>query len=171
MQERDAARRDRLVELCGEVVGLRPLNHRPEVEIGKFITVALHRARVPELERRDHRVIHLEKLRQQSALHDVARIRGAALLGVGKALLHVTREIFPLRVVPDSPRVEAFLFEHVALAQVASRVATLRPLVRPPTNTNAPSSGVLMSASLSSAPLPDKSVAGSPRAPSSRATR
>ena len=63
-------------------------------------------------------------------MNDVARVRGAALLGVLEALLEVRREFLPPAVIPDPPGVEALLLEEVALARVGEgrrRLASIGP--------------------------------------------
>ena len=80
-----------------------------------------HGQRVSEPDGPDHRQVHVEELVDQLALHDEARVRGAALLAVLEALADVGGERVPLGEVPDAPGVEALLLDHVPLVGVEQR--------------------------------------------------
>ena len=58
----------------------------------------------PNVRLSHHRQVHLEERREQLALHGVARVGGAALLGVVEALLQVPGEARPSRRSPRRPR-------------------------------------------------------------------
>ena len=105
VQQRDATSGDGFFKLRSQGLGFRPLNDRTKIQVGQSIGVVFYCARVPELERRHHGVIHFKKLRQQSSLHHVTRIRSTTLFGVGKTFLQVSSQVIPLRIVPHTPRV------------------------------------------------------------------
>src|SRR5438067_7665096 len=86
--------------------------------------------RVAEPDRLDHRQVHVEELVDQVTLHHEARVRGAPLLAVLEALADVPGQQVPLGELPDAPRVEPLLLDHVALVGVEQRggdLATVGP--------------------------------------------
>jgi hypothetical protein len=91
------------------------------VQVGQVVVGRLDGQGVAEAQALHDRQVHLEELRHQRALDGVARVGGAALLGVLEALGEVGGELVPLREVPDPPGVEALLLEEVALAGVGER--------------------------------------------------
>ena len=112
--------------------GLARGDDRAEVELGQRVVRASRpRAggRTAGL-RRTGRYIS-RNAGSSSALHDVPRVGGAALLGVLEALLQVPAEQSShWREVPDAPGVEALLLEEVPLAGVGERrrgLATVGP--------------------------------------------
>ena len=80
-----------------------------------------NRERMTEPDVLDHREIVLEEGREQPALHDVAGIGRAPLLGVLEALAHVLGEQVPLVELPDAPGVETLLLEEVPTLRVRQR--------------------------------------------------
>ena len=116
----------RLVDLVGELAGLARADHRAEVQLGQRVVRARRRpAGGRSAGRRSTGRYVVEERGEQPALHDEARVGGAALLGVLEALAEVLGEQRPLGEVPDAPGVEALLLEEVPAP--ACRRATWRP--------------------------------------------
>ena len=90
-----AAAADRLVQPVGQVRGLGGVDDRAEIEVRQRVVVGLDGERVTELHAPHHRQVRLEEPVEQLTLHDVARVSGAALLGVLEALLEVRRRAAP----------------------------------------------------------------------------
>jgi hypothetical protein len=135
----------------------------PKCRSGRLVVGVLDGERVAEAQALHDRQVHLQEVRHERALHDVARVGGAALLGVLEALGEVGGQLVPLREVPDAPGVQALLLEEVPLAGVGQRRRGLAPFARPPTKARQPISSERMSTSPSCAPTPDSSVtAGRP---------
>ena len=97
------------------------MDDRTEIQLGQGVKARVHGQRVAELQRLHHRQVGLEKVREQLALHDVAGVGGAPLLGVLEALLQVPAELVPFAEFPDPPGVQALLLEEVPLAGVGQR--------------------------------------------------
>jgi hypothetical protein len=73
---------------------------------------------VTETETFNYREIHLQELRKQTSLNDVARVSGAPLLGVFETLAKGWSQIIPFGEVPNTPGIEAFLFEDVSFVEI-----------------------------------------------------
>ena len=111
----------RLLELVGELGGLSLGDDGPEVQLGQRVVGRRDGQRVAEAQVGEHRQVGREERREQPALHDEARVGGAALLGVLEAFADVLGEQRPLAEVPDAPGVEPFLLQEVPAAPIRER--------------------------------------------------
>ena len=109
---------DRVVDLASQFVGLAGADERAEVQLRQGALLSGHGQRVSELDGADDRQVHVQEGVDQLTLHDEPRVRRAALLAVLEALADVGGQRVPLGVLPDAPRVEALLLDHVALVGV-----------------------------------------------------
>ena len=92
-----------------------------KVQIGEGVVWMVDGKRISESDGVDHRQVRLQEGGHEPALYDVAGVGRASLLGVFEPPSHMLRQEMPLREVPDAPRVQAFLLEHVPSAGVGER--------------------------------------------------
>ncbi|CAM5616530.1 hypothetical protein SPURM210S_08344 [Streptomyces purpurascens] len=109
---------DRLGDLVLELLGLGGVDHRPEVQVGVRVVGLLDGERVADPDVADRREVRRQERVEQVPLDDEARVRRTALLAVVEELGNQRGERVPVRVVPDAPGVESFLFEYVSFAEV-----------------------------------------------------